>query len=230
MRISKIIKNERLSSSFFHLVIDYNGREPLPGQFYRIKTNMFIPRPFSVMNFDGKYLHFLYKVQGRGTSFLSNLTPGYNLFFTGPHGNGVESMDGESVLIIAGGVGIAPFIYLKKYFKDKRYTTIWGVKTKNDIIESFVDSNTFICIEDEGCLPTDIINDGEYDIVLACGPVGMLKEIQKNTEKETLLFLEGVMGCGTGLCYGCGIKTQNGYKRVCKDGPVFNGKEVIIED
>ena len=251
----KIIKNQRLSDRIFILTIDCEvvAKNANPGQFVMLSppkiTNLTLRRPFSLYNvIDDKQLSILLKVAGKGTQLLSTLTPEVELSLHGPLGNGFPLPNpSKKLLIVAGGVGAAPFYFFAHKLKNNHIKPIFllGGKTKNEIpfYEDFkkIFDSIFITTEDgtigkKGMI-TDYLNDFIEDDILiyASGPIPMLKKIALIAEKNDLdwfLSLESYMACGVGACLSCVVPAKNEqqkYLRCCKDGPIFSGKQIAWE-
>ena len=215
-----------------------------PGQFYMLKSwnlDPFLPRPISIANVEENKLVFLYEVKGKGTEIFSKLKPGDNLELLGPLGNGfnLKNVANKSVpcqiAIVSGGIGIAPMIYLAKQlqgnidfycgFRDEIYYI--------NIIKDSVD-NIYISTENGSYghkgFVTELFTPEKYDLVYTCGPIPMMKKVIDMAKSEVFVSMESRMACGIGACLGCTIETKTGMKRVCKDGPVFLGEEVVFLD
>ncbi len=264
MRIlsGEIISNEKYSDNLYRMEVfsPYICKNTAAGQFVNIKCSRegilqpLLRRPFSIFAIEEKFNVFsvLYVVKGIGTKFMSGLKRGDILDFAGPMGNGI-SLDGsrDSLLLIGGGIGIAPLNFLAKLaaaskksvffaagFKDNNYK-----RWEKDLIELKVEYS--ICTEDgswgEKGMVTDYIRGNlrvfsDHDIY-CCGPKDMLKDIQRIYSQEStkvIALLEERMVCGVGVCAGCVVKVKKGknsfsYKKVCQDGPAFDLKEVIFD-
>ncbi len=225
-----------------------------PGQFVMVACgdDTFLPRPFSVHRVDGGQLALLVKVVGKGTRWLSQLKKGETLDVFGPLGNGFTVYPGsQNLLLVGGGMGIAPLCFLADYAagEGKKVTLIQGgrscdcllpVSLPQSLFNRGVMPASFQCInatEDgsEGYkgLATRLIPhylEGN-DQIFACGPAAMYRTMAQMPElkgKDVQVSLEIMMGCGTGVCYSCTIKTKKGLKQVCKDGPVFEMGELQL--
>jgi dihydroorotate dehydrogenase electron transfer subunit len=145
--------------------------------------------------------------------------------------------------LVGGGVGIAPLLFLTQSSTDSN--PLWvlvGAKTASDLIlipELFECTERLGFATEDGSkgkkgLVTDLIrpalNEFSASIIFTCGPQPMLKAIQgMGLEIPCYGFLESRLGCGCGLCLGCAVKSsRGGYYRVCKEGPVFNLKEIVL--
>ena len=155
-------------------------------------------------------------------------------------GNGFDLTKANNPLLIGGGIGIAPLLALAKSFYKSgiKPTLVYGARSKDDIVitdklQKY--TNLIICTDDGSlgfkgnvinCIKSSNIN---FDYYYACGPLKMLEYLSKEYPNGSL-SLEARMGCGFGACMGCSIKTTNGPKRVCKEGPVFDASEVIFNE
>lgn len=221
-----------------------------PGQFVMVNCGapLLLNRPLSIHRINGHYLiSFLYSTVGQGTLKLSRMEKQDNIRLMGPLGN-YFSIDehAQHLLLIAGGMGIAPLIFLAEYaiVRGKSVTFLIGASSSSKVYpQSLLPKveHLVVTTEDgtEGIqgLITDLLPDyiSRADQVFACGPVAMYKTISgfmnsRELEKPVQVSMEVRMGCGMGLCYGCSIKTGNGMRLVCHDGPVFKLDEVFGED
>jgi dihydroorotate dehydrogenase electron transfer subunit len=234
---------------YFRLQAPSIARTARPGQFIMVRCGeeTILPRPISIHSVDEnqKEIALLFSVAGKGTAWLSLKKKGDTLDIFGPLGNGFSlKPDVKNILLVAGGIGIAPLRFLADTAagEGKKVTVILGARTCNFLLPVKSPRNlydrgmlaaSFYCVnatEDgsEGFkgLATDLIPaylEG-VDQVFACGPVPMYRTMAQMPELKDLpvqVSLEIMMGCGVGVCYGCTIKTKNGLKQACKDGPVF---------
>jgi dihydroorotate dehydrogenase electron transfer subunit len=153
-------------------------------------------------------------------------------------GNGFDITKAKQPLLVAGGIGIAPLIGLAKRFNNLgiKPTLVYGAANECDLVllEELGKYTTLYITTDDGSLgfkgnPVTFLkeNDIKYDYYYSCGPQVMLKYLALY-DSNGCVSLEARMGCGFGACMGCSIKTTNGTKRVCKEGPVFEASEVIF--
>jgi dihydroorotate dehydrogenase electron transfer subunit len=235
-----IQENIELCKNIFKMTLAIDT-EPKPGQFYMIKSlngDYLLPRPISVHDYyDGK-LVLLYRISGHGTEMISKMTKGNELQLLGPLGNGfdLEEINGKTA-IIGGGIGIAPLLYLLKKLDTKNIDVFLGFKDDVYTVTEFKNACSSVSVvtedgstEKKGFV-TDFIDYEKYDTVITCGPDIMMEKIIKTcVEKniEVYASLEKRMACGVGACLGCVTKTVEGNKRVCKDGPVFKGRDLIL--
>lgn len=218
-----------------------------PGQFVQVRcTNGVAPllrRPFSIHDVaaDGG-VTILYRIIGNGTRALAKLPPGQALDVIGPLGRGF-ALTGEKPLLVGGGIGVAPLFYLAKTLAPRPVTALVGSRTATDAPLAALFAP--VCREvalttDDGSagyqgmvtdfLPQVLANSGG-DVVYACGPRAMLLRVISLAQQAGVpcqVSLEQFMGCGVGLCRGCTCEMlKNHQAKVCQDGPVFSGEEVI---
>lgn len=232
--------NIEISPNIYKLILegDFKGR---PGQFYMLKgweaSDPFLPRPISIADLEDGKISFLYEVRGKGTHIVSKLKKGDSLSILGPLGNGFDLESGQKIALISGGIGIAPMLYLAKNLKEP-VDLYSGFRTKGyfiDEIKPYVD-NSHISTEDgseghKGFI-IDLFDPNKYDLVIACGPTPMMEAVMKICRGIVPVYvsMENRMACGIGVCLGCTVETIRGMERVCKEGPVFKGEEVVIND
>lgn len=226
----------------------------LPGQFIEVKVSStyepFLKRPISIYNVDkeNRIIEFIFQIRGRGTEFLSKAEIGDMLEVLAPLGDGTfDIKDCKNIAIIGGGIGIFPLYELAKNCKDSKVNIYLGFRNKDFVMleDEFkgVSNNLVISTDDgtygkEGFAINYLKEDFEkqnFDGIFACGPLPMLKSIKEFAESKNVycqISLEEIMGCGIGACLGCAVKykteTEETYKRVCKEGPVFNSLNVEI--
>ncbi|MBR7092727.1 MAG: dihydroorotate dehydrogenase electron transfer subunit [Clostridia bacterium] len=214
-----------------------------PGQFINIRLpGFYLRRPLSVCDVDhgAGCVTVVYKVVGKGTQALSQLGTGETLQVLSGLGNGYDvSVAGDKPLLIGGGAGVPPLYFLAKTLKDmgKDVAVVLGFNTKDEV---FLEKE-FRAL---GCRVTVTTVDGSYGVkgfvtdalpaayscFYTCGPEPMLKAVWKTAQTGGQFSLEERMGCGFGACMGCSCRTKTGYKRICKEGPVFNKEEILWED
>ncbi len=253
---AKIITSEEVAKNHFKITFfsPYVSNHAEPGQFLQVRcsrdTYPLLRRPLSIHNVakDKSEVQILLKVVGTGTKMLSELKAGDRLDILGPLGSGFKINTSKKVaVLVGGGYGIAPLFYLAKELKGKIpaiYAFI-GAGTKDFVLceEDFrnLGAEVFVGTEDGSagrkCLICDPVSEiisskitqSETEI-FACGPHGMLKELASITLEKKIpcqVSMEEKMACGIGTCLGCVIKTKEGYKKVCEDGPVFDSRDII---
>ncbi len=186
-------------------------------------------------------LTLLYKIAGKGTKALSKMERGSKLGILTGLGNGFNlDMAGETPLLLGGGIGSAPMHMLAEKLVKKgcKVTAALGFSSKQDIIVADelkkLGVKTIVATMDgsagvKGTI-ADIVTDIDFSYFYACGPTPMLKAVHIALGDKGEYSLEERMGCGFGACMGCSIETASGAKRICRDGPVFEGKELIWKD
>ncbi|MBS4035607.1 MAG: dihydroorotate dehydrogenase electron transfer subunit [Ignavibacterium sp.] len=223
--------------------------EAKPGNFLNIRVSETIypllRRPFSICDVDGEYIFLMYNVTGEGTGLLAHKKPGSLIDILGPLGNGYNfESDYDTAVIVAGGLGAAPFPFLtRKLANNKNILSLVGGRNKRDVITYNLE-NVLTASDDgsEGMKGNvvDLFKANMKELnkkkikVFACGPTPMLRALKNvcidnniNCEVST----ECAMACGFGICQGCPIESshnQDTYLLVCKDGPVFNVKDVLL--
>lgn len=210
------------------------------GQFVNIQLDgLYLRRPISVCDCEGNTLTILYKVVGKGTEQMKNMTEGKLDVLTGL-GNGYDlSKSGEKPLLIGGGVGVPPLYMLCKKLvaEGKDVSVILGFNTKNEIFyeEEFkaLGVKVFVTTVDGSYgikgFVTEAMKEIDYTYFYTCGPEPMLKAIFTASKTSGQFSFEERMGCGFGACMGCSCKTVTGFKRICKEGPVLEKEEILWE-
>jgi len=218
-----------------------------PGQFLHVKCGdgLLLRRPFGVCSVSGGALSFVFEVKGKGTGWLSRLKPGDVLDILGPLGNGFCFPDGK-IIVVGGGLGSPPMLFVAESAK-RGATAVLGFRDKGRVMLV----NEFEAVCDAVYLTTDdgsmgicgqvtaplegLLKKGGYEAVMACGQLAMQNAVAKLCERYGVpcqVSLEERMGCGVGACLVCACAIREGgnehMKRVCKDGPVFDAKDVVF--
>ncbi len=239
--IGKVLYNSEISQSYFKMGIACSdvASSILPGQFFMLRAwsdteyDPLLNRPFGVYRVIGEEegVEILYRVVGRGTRIMSQLRHRDFVGLIGPLGKGFPIYEyGDSVAMISGGVGIAPFYFFTQWIRNKKsynlpITLYHGGSGMDDMV----------CIEDFEALGVEIkssTEDGSVgfkgyvtdnlrkdlekknimpSFMLACGPKAMLKEVALMALKDDIpcfVSIDSVMGCGIGTCLGCVVKTR----------------------
>lgn len=250
---AKVISNKEAMPQTFLLWLEAPdvAAEAKSGQFVMVRcgtdNEMLLRRPISIFQKDKNNIALLVRDIGKGTDWLSKRKKDDALEIIGPLGNGFDiSSRSQNLLLIAGGIGVAPLNFLAQeaIVHNFNVTMLAGAATKDALLPRNLlpPKVRYIEATDDGSsgrqgFVTDLISSyiDRHDQVFACGPIPMFRTLaSKKNEllkgKETQLSLEMRMACGHGVCYGCTIKTAHGWKQVCKDGPVFNIDDVIMEE
>lgn len=235
-----ILKNEALTAQVWRMELAGDAEGIRPGQFVDIRLpELFLRRPISVCNAEDGVLTIIYKVVGKGTDLMRTLTAGTELDLLTCLGNGYDlSQAGEKPLLLGGGVGVPPLYMLAKELcrEGKRPVVVLGFNTAAEIFYAeelaALGCEVRVTTADGSAGQKGFVTDAlpaEYTYFYACGPLPMLRAIERSCTTDGEMSYEERMGCGFGVCVGCTIRTVNGFRRVCKDGPVFKVKEVINE-
>jgi len=249
---AKLLYNKRVKGRCFCGIIYATkiAKKVDPGQFVNVKISPdpgpLLRRPFSVHKIKGPSIKILYEVVGRATRILSEKKAGEYLDLIGPLGKGFSIINSRISIIVAGGIGVAPLVFLAEKIKKGKTLVLIGAKTKDQIL----------CEKDFrglGCEVKIATNDGSkgfqgkvtelleqilharrYTLdsiaIYACGPRPMLEAISYISGEYHIaaqISLEEHMACGFGACFGCVINTKEGFQRVCKEGPVFAADQIL---
>lgn len=222
--------------------------EMLPGQFVEVRVDdsptTFLRRPISVnyVDRDRNELWLLVAAAGEGTRRLAALAPGAVVNCVLPLGNQFTMPSaGETPLLVGGGVGVAPLLFLGQRMKAEGVnpTFLLGARSKADLLELDLFKRlgeVFVTTEDasagERGFVTDhsILRDRRFSRIACCGPKPMMQAVARYARKAGTpceVSLENMMACGVGACLCCVEKTTEGNLRVCQDGPVFNVDKLL---
>jgi dihydroorotate dehydrogenase electron transfer subunit len=253
--LARVIDNKEVAKEHYKLTFssNYITSHAEPGQFVQIRcansTDPLLRRPFSIhkINKESKEIEIIYRVIGKGTKIISNLQIGTYVDVLGPLGSGFKVSEKKQVAVfVGGGCGIAPLFAAAEEAKKhvKAVYAVIGVNHRDGVLcESdfkALGAETIVTTDDGSYgrkgVASDILLEllssklREQDsIIFACGPKPMLKavtEIASQFKIDCQLSLDEWMACGIGACKGCAAETTSGYKMVCKDGPVFDSKEI----
>ena len=209
-----------------------------PGQFVNVLLDgLYLRRPISVCDRTEGELTLVYKVVGKGTEKMSQMTSGTLDILTGL-GNGYDlSLAGDRPLLLGGGVGVPPLYLLAKDLiaQGKQVSVILGFNTKDEVFyeDEFraLGADVTVATADGSYgvkgFVTDPMKTVDYTYFYACGPEPMLKAVWNTSTTSGQLSFEERMGCGFGACMGCSCKTLTGNKRICKEGPVMKKEEIL---
>lgn len=235
-------KNCLLNEETFILTL-YSSELPEieAGQFVNVKVDespsTFLRRPISVHDVDSEkgLLHLLIKKNGQGTKKLATLKEGDKLNIILPLGNKFTLPDSGRCLLIGGGVGIAPLLYLGKKLKSRGFAPVVliGARNKDGIIlqKEYEKYTTVYYTTEDGSygekgFPTQhSVLTEHFDHIFCCGPEPMMRAVARYAYSKNIhceVSLENTMACGIGACLCCVNETKEGHKCVCVDGPVFN--------
>ena len=249
----KLIEKKAISAGMFSFTILCPEVAELAkcGQFVHVKVDgCTLRRPISIceINREKGTIRIVFEIRGSGTDRLAMLNIGDDVDMIAPLGNGFSTgiaENGKRVIVIGGGIGVPPMLQTAKEYE--KATAILGFRSydkvilTNDFNKNGIE--TIVCTDDgsvgtRGTIAVPLkaeLEKGDVAAVFACGPKPMLAaiiEMAKEYGTYCEVSLEERMGCGVGACVGCVCKiVRNGEEkmlRVCKDGPVFKGEEVIL--
>ena len=238
----EIICNRPLTAQVFEMrLFGDPSAITAPGQFVNLKIDgLFLRRPISVCDLDGKTLTLIYKVVGKGTEALSNMKSGKLDLLTGL-GNGYDlTKSGARPILLGGGVGVPPLYLLAKELirAGKEVTVVLGFNTASEVFYETefrsLGAQTVVTTVDGSYgkkgFVTSVLPEIDYTYFYACGPEPMLKAVWRASKTSGQLSFEERMGCGFGACMGCSCKTLTGNKRICREGPVLEKEEIAWEN
>lgn len=252
----RILDHQKIGPRFYKLTLlsPYIATHAEPGQFVEIRCSdsydPLLRRPISLhrINPEHETFELFYEVVGRGTELLTKYFVGEELDVLGPLGSGFKVDPGKKAhILVGGGMGVAPLRALADKVKGSKPFILIGARTKEcvqcEAELKEVAGQVIVGTDDGSHGKKGLVSDLLLDLlentlgtknwglteVYACGPKAMLKavaEIAWQKKIDCQLSLEERMACGVGACKGCAIMTKSGYKMVCKDGPVFDAKEI----
>lgn len=247
-----VVENHRLNGLYSLLILEPAGGEPLPeiqpGQFVQVAVDdsptTYLRRPISV-NFvetDRNRLWLLVRKAGEGTAHMMATPAGGRLNLLLPLGNGFSfPADKEAkVLLIGGGVGVAPLLYFGLRLRQKGYNPefLLGARSAADLLELdfFRKIGTVHLSTDDGSAgehgvvtENSVMSGNGYARYYCCGPAPMMKAVARKARENATgceVSLENMMACGLGACLCCVEKTVRGNVCVCTEGPVFDIEEL----
>ena len=247
--IAEAVKLNAYAYSFTLEVGDMVTRHGLmAGQFLHIACGegLLLRRPISVCMVQEDEpcdtARIVFEVRGEGTQWLAQRQVGDKLNVLGPLGNGFAVAPNDRLLLVGGGIGVPPLLG-QAALTAKKATAVLGFRSadRSMLVEDYRDccENVYLCSDDgslgrhgfvDAQLKDIFEQDKNFTAVLACGPKPMLKNVAKVAARYGVpcqVSLEERMACGVGACLGCAVQMADGtMKHVCKDGPVFDAKEV----
>lgn len=247
-----VVSQEQIATGIFSLVLRTKdiAAHAKAGQFVSVYSNdasKLLPRPISLceINREEGTLRLVYRVtgEGTGTEEFSKLKEGETVKLLGPLGNGFTT-DGKKAFLIGGGIGIPPMLQLAKEVNCEKQMVL-GFRDELFLMDEFkAQGEVFVATEDGSFGSKGNVLDAirenalSADVIYACGPTPMLRALKAYAEEnhmECYISMEERMACGIGACLACVCKSKEKdahsnvhNKRVCKEGPVFNAKEVEL--
>ncbi|MCX7704552.1 MAG: dihydroorotate dehydrogenase electron transfer subunit [Planctomycetota bacterium] len=242
---SKVLANLRCADDAFILRLDVqnSAHSAMPGQFLMLHIpngRTFLRRPFSIADSEGGEITLLIREVGEGTRSLRALKENTPLDIIFPLGRGFSIPHADKVLLVAGGIGVSPLIFLIKFLRARGISTtlVFGADTArhlylSDHLERLCNRTVFVT-EDASSTgrgtavdaAAKLLEQGErFDFLYTCGPTPMLRavsELAKKFHLEGEASLESRMLCGIGVCLACSFKIENGRRlKICSEGPVL---------
>ncbi len=245
----EVIRNTPVGPEVYMMILQGDNFAGMaePGQFIHLRIHPDVPllrRPFGIADTDvhASHLTLFYRVLGKGTRAMTSLRPGDIVNCLGPLGNGF-SLESRRPLLVGGGMGLAPLLYLAKEFHGKA-DVLMGGRSKQELFWENIfapSAHALFLATDDGSagkkgftteLLPEILESGQYDCIYTCGPEIMMRgiaEIAKKYAVRCQVSLEKRMACGLGACLSCVCDTaKDGRKKICKDGPVFDAEDVFF--
>ena len=241
-----VIKNERLNYEYVILTLKHPKQMPdmMPGQFVEVRVdngpNTFLRRPISIHDVDkeANTMKLLVQEIGEGTRLMGQLKEGDNCNLVYPLGNSFSLPEKERVLLVGGGCGIAPLLFMGRYLKANGIQPqfLLGARSAEGLIalDAFKAIGEVHTTTEDGSVgtkgfvihhPVMKTQTPEIDQIYTCGPEAMMKVVAKYANNHSIkceVSLENHMACGFGACLCCVADTIDGHKCTCTDGPVFD--------
>ena len=241
-----VAENRRINHEYVILTLRLDRELPViePGQFAEVRVdnapNTFLRRPISIHDVDREknLIKLLVQEIGEGTRKMGSLQKGDKLNLVYPLGNRFSDPDTREVLLVGGGCGVAPLLYLGRRLKDMGVNPrfLLGAKDSDGLIalDEYEKVGEVNVTTEDGSMgtkgfvvhhPLMRTDKPVYDHIYTCGPEPMMKVVAKYAEKHGIkceVSLENRMACGIGACLCCVTDTKDGHVCTCTDGPVFN--------
>lgn len=252
-----VVSQKQIGTGIYDLTIQTKeiAAAAKAGQFVSVYSNdasKLLPRPISLCGIDRKAgtLRLVYRVTGKhtGTEEFSRLQAGDTMKIMGPLGNGFTVEKGRKAFLIGGGIGVPPMLQLAKEMKDagENFQIVMGYRDAGTfLLDEFKEQGESFVATEDGSVGTkgnvlDAIRENhlDADVIYACGPTPMLRALKAYAEEQNMtcyVSMEERMACGIGACLACVCNSTEKdahsnvkNKRICKEGPVFNAKEVEL--
>lgn len=252
-----VVSQKQIGTGIYDLTIQTKeiAAAAKAGQFVSVYSNdasKLLPRPISLCGIDRKAgtLRLVYRVTGEhtGTEEFSRLQAGDTMKIMGPLGNGFTVEKGRKTFLIGGGIGVPPMLQLAKEMKDagENFQIVMGYRDVGTfLLDEFKEQGESFVATEDGSVGTkgnvlDAIRENhlDADVIYACGPTPMLRALKAYAEEQNMtcyVSMEERMACGIGACLACVCNSTEKdahsnvkNKRICKEGPVFNAKEVEL--
>ncbi len=226
------IASQAVAGQFVHIRVMVKSHDPL------------LRRPISIagVNREKGYIKLIYRIVGNGTKIMADWKPQDKVDCMGPLGTGFQ-LQGDKVLLVGGGMGLAPLMFLAESLCPRAIEIVMGGRTKEELFwrgSYEVICNNLHITTDDGTLGTrgialdvlpTLLENEKYDMIYTCGPKIMMEKVFRLAQEFSIpcqVSLEEHMACGVGACLSCTCQTNGGKrKKICTDGPVFWGSEVF---
>jgi dihydroorotate dehydrogenase electron transfer subunit len=260
MPVCEVVRSEAVAPGHTLLVLHCPriAQSAVPGQFVHVRVSEtldpLLRRPLSILLADPRRQQFqvLVRSVGRGSELLSHVVPGNRLDVLGPLGRGFTLVrPGQEPLLVAGGVGVAPLIFLADVLQRSEgghyVRALFGARSEDTLVcwqELAARCEEFQAATEDGSvgtqgLVTDLLQEqldrAKPAMVYTCGPRPMMARVAQMCDAVGVpceASLEQFMGCGIGACLGCAVPSRaepGSYVRVCTDGPVFDATQIAWE-
>ena len=249
-----ILENKKINAEYFKLVFSSAklAKNVKAGQFLNLQIEnhqgLLLRRPFSYYRVNGSKIEVLYEILGKGTALLSEKRKGHQLKALGPLGVPFTQKlkKGQKRVLVAGGVGVPPLMYLAETVKESRENQflLIGCRSKKEVMPK----SELAKIKGKVLYAT---NDGSYGVkgfvtvllheiikkenpkslfIQTCGPHAMMNAVMNVAKEfgvEGEASIDERMACGVGACLGCVVETKDGFKTSCVEGPVFSFGDLV---
>ena len=249
--IATVVYQSEIATDIYSLLLKVSfARYVVPGQFvslYSSDGSRLLPRPISICeaNAETNTIRLVYRIAGKGTREFSRLNEGDTIEILGPLGNGfpISEYKDKRVLLIGGGIGIPPLLSCADSLTEPVFVV--GYRSETYLLDDIKRRGEVHVATEDGSLgtPGNVIDaikadNVKADVIMSCGPMPMLRALKSYALSEGIpcyVSMEERMACGIGVCLGCVCNTTHvddhshvHNARICKDGPVFDVKEVTL--
>ena len=231
--IAEVVYQSEIATDIYSMLLKVTfARDAVPGQFvslYSADGSRLLPRPISICETDAGSgtIRLVYRIAGKGTKEFSGLEGGDRIEILGPLGNGfpIDEYKDKRVLLVGGGIGIPPLLCCA----DSLEEPVFAVGYRREDGSLGTAGNVIDAIKADSV---------KADVIMSCGPMPMLRALKAYAAEAGIpcyVSMEERMACGIGVCLGCVCGTEHvdehshvNNARICKDGPVFDAKEVTL--
>ena len=249
--IAEVVYQAEIATDIYSLLLKVTfAGDAHPGQFvslYSKDRSRLLPRPISICETDSGTgtVRLVYRIAGKGTKEFSALKGGDRIEILGPLGNGfpIDEYKNKRVLLVGGGIGIPPLLSCADRLDEPVFVV--GYRSETYLLEDIKGRGEVHVATEDGSLGTcgnviDAIKADRVkaDVIMSCGPMPMLRALKAYAAEAGVpcyVSMEERMACGVGVCLGCVCGTEHvddhshvKNARICKDGPVFDAKEVTL--